>query len=134
MKPFTNDFIFSSKYRLWRHILFWFVFTLFTSLIYVNYSRGMWSLQRQMFTGTLWLPARILYCYPLMYWVIPKYLLKGKYVQFAIIIVIWFIGGWFFNYLFRVCYPCIFIWTNNCIMPWGGNLWFGRSKKLPFIK
>lgn len=101
MKPFTSDFIFSSKYRLWRHILFWLVFTLFTSLIYVNYGRGIWSLQRQMFMGLLWLPVRILYCYPLMYWVIPKFLLKDKYVQFAVIIVIWFIGGWFLNYFFR---------------------------------
>jgi two-component system sensor histidine kinase AlgZ len=101
MKLTTSDFIFSSKYRIGRHLLFWFIFTLFTSLIYVNYGQGMWSLQKQMFTGSLWLPARILYCYPLMYWVIPKYLLKGKYVQFAVIIVFWFIGGWFLNYLFR---------------------------------
>jgi LytS/YehU family sensor histidine kinase len=36
-----------------------------------------------------------------MYWVIPKYLLKGKYVQFGLIIMAWFIGGWFFNYLYR---------------------------------
>jgi len=37
-----------------------------------------------------------------MYWVLPKYLLKGKYAQFGIIILLWFIAGWFLNYLFRV--------------------------------
>jgi LytS/YehU family sensor histidine kinase len=36
-----------------------------------------------------------------MYWVIPQYLLKGKYLQFAFIILIWFTAGWFLNYLFR---------------------------------
>jgi two-component system, LytTR family, sensor histidine kinase AlgZ len=102
MKPFNaSDFIFSSRYRIWRHLLFWAIYTLLTSLLYVNYSKGLWSLQRQLFLGALWLPVRILYCYPFMYWVLPKYLLKGKYVQFGIIVLLWFIAGWFLNYLFR---------------------------------
>jgi LytS/YehU family sensor histidine kinase len=57
-----------------------------------------------------------------MYWVIPKYLLKGKYLQFAVIIFIWFIAGWFLNYLFRAK---VFIpiqgalHINNIVMdPW----------------
>jgi len=37
-----------------------------------------------------------------MYWVLPKYLLKGKYTQFGVIILLWFISGWFLNYLFRL--------------------------------
>ena len=54
-----------------------------------------------LFQGLLWLPVRILYCYPLMYWVLPKFLLKEKYIQFALIISLWAIAGWFLNYLFR---------------------------------
>jgi len=57
-----------------------------------------------------------------MYWVIPKYLLKGKYVQFAVIIIIWFIGGWFFNYFFRayVSIPVqVALHINDIVMdPW----------------
>jgi sensor histidine kinase YesM len=64
-------------------------------------SHGLWTLQRQLFLGTLWLPISILYCYPLMYWVLPKYLLKGKYLQFGAIVLLWFFAGWFLNYLFR---------------------------------
>ncbi len=97
-----NAFIFSSKYRLLRHIAFWVVYTFLTAVIYVQFSDGVWSLQRQLFLGAVWLPARILYCYPLMYWVLPKFLLKGKYVQFGLIILLWFVAGWFLNYLFRV--------------------------------
>jgi len=37
-----------------------------------------------------------------MYWVLPKFLLKGKYLQFGIIILFWFVLGWFLNYLYRV--------------------------------
>lgn len=97
----TNNFIFSSKYRVWRHLLFWFIYMLLTGLIYVDYSRGLWSLQRQLFLGLLWLPVKMLYCYPLMYWVLPKYLLKGKYLQFGVIILLWFVAGWYLNFLFR---------------------------------
>ena len=118
----TTDFIFSSKYRLWRHLLFWLVFTFLTSIVYVNYSHGSRNLQRQMFLGTVWLPARILYCYPLMYWVIPNYLLKSKYVQFAILIIIWFTAGWLLNYLFRanIFIPLqVALGFNNIVMdPW----------------
>lgn len=96
-----NEFIFSQRYRIWRHIVFWVAFSFFWALIYVNYSQGLWSLQRQLFLNVLWMPARILYCYPLMYWVIPKYLLKEKYVTFALIILLWFIAGWLLNYLYR---------------------------------
>src|SRR5215216_6490850 len=92
-----NSFIFSSKYRIWRHIAFWFAFTLLTSLIYVASGQGL-PLRRQLLMGLLWLPVRILYCYPLMYWVFPKFLLKGKYVQLGLIVFLWFVAGWFINY------------------------------------
>ncbi|HEX6180645.1 MAG TPA: histidine kinase [Chitinophagaceae bacterium] len=51
--------------------------------------------------GFIWLPLRMLYCYPLMYWVLPQFLLKGKYMQFSIIILVWAFAGFFINYLFR---------------------------------
>ncbi len=38
-----------------------------------------------------------------MYWVLPQYLLKGKDVQFTLIILLWAAAGWFINYLFRTC-------------------------------
>lgn len=102
METFTaNDFIFSSRNRIWRHIVFWGAYIILTGLMYASYSKGVWTVQRQLFLGLLWMPARLAYCYPLMYWVLPKYLLKGKYVQFAAIILLWFIAGWFLNYLYR---------------------------------
>ena len=95
-----NNFIFSSKYRIWRHLAFWVVFTFLTATIFTSYSQ-VWNIQRTLFLGLVWLPVRILYCYPLMYWVIPQYLLKGKYVRFGVIIFFWLIAGSLLNYSFR---------------------------------
>jgi len=36
-----------------------------------------------------------------MYLFIPQYLLKQKYLQFALVLIIWAVFGWFLNYLFR---------------------------------
>ena len=96
-----NEFIFSPRYRIWRHVAFWVVFSFFWALIYVDYSQGLWSLQRQLLLNAIWMPGRILYCYPLLYWVIPQYLLKEKYLKFGAIILLWFLGGWLFNYFYR---------------------------------
>ncbi|MDQ3846058.1 MAG: histidine kinase, partial [Bacteroidota bacterium] len=96
-----NSFLFSSKYRVWRHLVFWVTQTIvFTSIYFkvTNHSFG-----QQLFLTAIWWPLVMLYfCYPLMYWALPRYLLKGKHAQFAIIILLWAIGGWFINYLFRV--------------------------------
>jgi hypothetical protein len=93
-----NDFVFSSKCRLLRHVAFWSVHVISNSFLWMGLDYSTW---RQLFHGALWVPVFILYCYPLMYWVLPQYLLKGKYTQFAGIILLWAIAGWFINYLFR---------------------------------
>ena len=96
-----NEFIFSPRYRLWRHIVFWFAYTILTGLPFVLGSQGLWTAQRMILLGFLWLPARMLYCYPLMYWIVPKFLLKGKYLVFGLIIIAWFVIGIFINVLYR---------------------------------
>jgi sensor histidine kinase YesM len=92
-----NNILFSPKYRIWRHVAFWTVQCLFFALLYMS-QRG---LKHELFIVGHWLPARMLYAYPLMYWALPKYLLKGKYVQFLVIIVLWVLAGAYFNYLYR---------------------------------
>jgi two-component system, LytTR family, sensor histidine kinase AlgZ len=93
-----NKFLFSSQYRIWRHVLFWVVYTFVVALIWQVPGK---SFGRYLFQGVLWLPIRMLYCYPLIYWVLPQFLLKGKYIQFAFLITGWAVAGWFLNYLFR---------------------------------
>ena len=101
MKTFTiNNFIFSNRYRVLRHVAFWVVYTFLTATVFTSYSQ-VWSMKRTLFLGLVWLPVRILYCYPLIYWVVPQFLLKGKYIRFCVIIFLWVIAGSLINYFFR---------------------------------
>lgn len=93
-----NEFIFSPEYRFWRHLVFWTVITVLFSFLWTKLGQGF---ERNLFHSILWLPVRMLYCYPLMYWALPRFLLKEKFVKFCIIILLWALGGWFLNYLFR---------------------------------
>jgi len=93
-----NKLLFSSKYRIWRHVVFWIVYTVIVAFTWHKGDRGF---DQYLFQGLVWLPARIIYCYPLIFWVLPEFLLKEKYIKFACIILMWAVAGWFFNYLFR---------------------------------
>ena len=92
-----NNFIFSSKYRIWRHVAFWLADVIFIVLLYSS-TLGLW---RSVIHNFTWLPARFLYTYPLILWFIPKYLFKNKYIIFSVLAILWGIGGWFLNIYFR---------------------------------
>src|SRR5688500_9104224 len=87
-----DDFIFSSRYRIWRHVVYWSVHVNIWSCFWMimggsnNFSYG-----RILFHQFLWLPVFILYSYPLVYWAVPHVLLKGKVVLFFFLILAW--GG-----------------------------------------
>jgi two-component system, LytTR family, sensor histidine kinase AlgZ len=94
----TNDLLFSPKYRVWRHLVFWATHTVLVAFVWQSTGR---SIGRNIFQGLFWIPVRMLYCYPLIYWVLPQYLLKGRYITFTLIILLWGVGGYFLNYAFR---------------------------------
>ncbi len=94
-----NNFVFSSKYRVWRHVFFWVLQGLLVALAWAT---GPYPLWQCLLASLVWLPVYLVYCYPFMYWVIPKVLLKGRYIQFGAIILFWILAGWFVNYYFRL--------------------------------
>lgn len=94
----TNDFLFSPKYRVWRHLVFWITHTVLVAFVWQGAGR---SIDRSILQGLIWVPVRMLYSYPLIYWVLPQYLLKGRYFTFTLIILLWAVGGYFLNYAFR---------------------------------
>ncbi len=99
MKSFKpNAFVFSSKYRVWRHLAFWSLQILMISLAWMG-ARSFGSI---LLVQAVWVPVSIIYCYPFMYWVLPKFLLKGRYVQFGVIVLLWLVAGWYVNYYFRL--------------------------------
>ncbi len=93
-----NSFVFSKKYRVLRHIVFWIVHIPIFSFLFKIPTLSYWEMH---VLSALWVPPFILYGYPIMYWLIPKFLLKEKYIQFSMLLVSWAIAGYFYNYLCR---------------------------------
>jgi len=93
-----NNFLFSSKYRVWRHIAFWVLQTLLISFAWAT----AYPFLSCLIVVLIWLPVYMSYCYPFIYWVLPQLLLKGRYVQFGVVVLFWVLAGWFVNYYFRL--------------------------------
>ena len=94
----ANDFIFSRKYRLRRHISYWLCYY----LLWTCY----WTLVGSTFAENLlrllvWMPVFFIYSYPIAYVVVPKLLLKDKFPLFILSVIAWGIFGWYFNIFFR---------------------------------
>jgi hypothetical protein len=90
--------IFSSewKYRLLRHILFWLSWWLFGSILYsfspaynlkgTDLNAGYFHrLYLTSINALFYLPQHIFLAYTLMYYVVPGFILKGKYVRAAFV-------------------------------------------------
>jgi sensor histidine kinase YesM len=88
--------LFAAKYRVLRHTAFWLSHVVFSLLVFNSF-----DLSKNLLAEVVWLPVRMLYCYTLIYWFLPKFLLKERYLAFGLIIIFWFIAGWFLNGLFR---------------------------------
>ncbi len=93
-----NPFVFSPRYRLLRHATFWTVHILVFSFLYKVPQQSWWL---QYAESLIWVFAFIIYSYPIMYIIIPHFLLKGKLFQFFAILIIWGVTGYFFNYFYR---------------------------------
>lgn len=95
----TNEFIFSPRYRVLRHVLFWVIDLTIWGIFWALYQHSLW---RSLFHMLIWLPVFVLYSYPLAYWVVPKVLLKGKYLLFIAILLLWGVAGGFINFYYRI--------------------------------
>ena len=98
--PKANDFIFSSRYRLWRHILYWSVHISIWAAFWV-YMEVPIPYERQLLYMTLWTPAFILFGYPLVYGAVPYLLLKGKLLAFLLTIIAWGAVGLYIDEAYR---------------------------------
>jgi hypothetical protein len=94
------DFIFSPRYRFWRHLVYWSLHVAVWAVFWVVIGAPV-SYARQLLNMTMWVPAFIIFCYPLVYFAIPKFLLKGKLIQFFIIMLGWGAIGLFVDIGYR---------------------------------
>lgn len=95
-----NDFIFSSHYRVWRHLIYWTFHITAWAVFWVVIGAAP-SFWRALFNMALWIPAFILFSYPLVYGAIPHLLMKGKIVEFFLLILAWGAIGLYVNSGFR---------------------------------
>ena len=98
--PKANDFIFSSRYRVWRHIFYWSVHISIWAAFWV-YMEVPIPYERQLLYMTLWTPAFILFGYPLVYAAVPYLLLKGKLLAFLLAIIAWGAVGLYIDEAYR---------------------------------
>ena len=87
-----------------RHIFFWVFQGILIALIWATGPYPFWQC---LVASLIWLPVQIAYSYPFIYWVIPRLLLKGRYVQFGLVVLFWVVAGWFINYYFR-----LYVWIS----------------------
>ncbi len=89
------SFIYSNniKYRLLRHTVFWLAWISYFITLYVlrpvSYSIGFGSYLSYTIIETLMMMSvDIVFCYMVMYFLVPRYLMKGKYIMFFLLLVI----------------------------------------------
>jgi sensor histidine kinase YesM len=105
-------FIFSDKpkYRIRRHLIFWASWWLFMGFLYsflaINQKNYGQQLSVALVDSLIFMSAHILLSYTLMYFVIPKYVLKEKYiVAFAWVISLFLITAAYSSFLTLVVIP-----------------------------
>ena len=59
------------------------------------------SYGRQLINMSMWIPAFILFGYPLVYFAIPHLLLKGKVVEFFLVTLAWGVAGLYIDAGYR---------------------------------
>lgn len=94
-----NNFIFLPQYHIWRHVAYWVVDVLVWSTFWSIIDPHFWH---NIFRMLTWLPVFALYSYPLVYWMVPKILLKGSFLLSAVTILLWGIAGWYIFNFYRV--------------------------------
>jgi Histidine kinase len=88
------------RYRVSRHILFWTCWILYYT-IFVTISFSKYPFSKAFFSSliveTLSMPMDMAFCYSIIYFLIPRYLYKGKYIS----MVSWWL---LFSVLFVFCF------------------------------
>jgi sensor histidine kinase YesM len=117
----ASPFIFSEerKWRLRRHIAFWMSWGVFAGFIYsigpiATREPYLRTLTRSMADSFAYLPLHMFCAYSLMYFLIPRYLVKGKYVMSVLSAVVIFIIT-----------ALLSVISNATVIEWIHN-WYGQ--------
>lgn len=106
--------IFTRRYGWIRHLLFWMIYVVVFSLwagfdVVRDFREGLE-------TTLVFTPANLLYAYGIIYWLVPRILIKGKYFDFCLWFCVWAIAGLVMNFLTRY-YILMPLRTGRADMP-----------------
>ena len=96
----SNEFIFSPRYRVWRHIIYW-SFHIVIWALFWKFMGAPGSIGSLLLNMVMWVPGFIFFGYPLVYFAIPHLLLKGKLIQFFLVVLGWGIVGLYIDTGYR---------------------------------
>ena len=106
----ANDFIFSPRYRLWRHLSYWTCYVLvwacYWSLLISTYPENIIRM-------LVWIPVFATFSYPIAYIAVPKLLLKGRFAHFVLSMIIWGVIGFITVMYYKVhIYHPVMTWAD----------------------
>lgn len=119
-----NPFVFSPKYRLLRHLVFWIADAVVFTLIFRISSM---PLSDQLVLSLIWVPLHMAFAYPVMFIFIPRLLMKEKHGPFVLVMLVWGVAGWFWNYVCRVYIFFGFVHSITGIGLGNSNPWAANS-------
>ena len=100
INTFLYQFVFSPRFRILRHILYWCMHTVIWAAFWIMIgSPGTFG--REVINMAMWVPAFILYSYPMAYLAIPRLLMKNRALQFLLLIALWGIAGIYLDQWYR---------------------------------
>ena len=108
----VNSLVFSNnrRYRATRHSLFWLLWILYYTVFSVVYWQHEYPLSQTFFASlaevSLSTPMDIIFCYSIIYFLLPRYLFRGHYIK---MILLWL--------LFSVLFILAFRGYNHVVVP-----------------
>jgi sensor histidine kinase YesM len=99
VSSFLKKLIFKGRYTWLRHLLFWLIYAIVFSSwagfdVVHNFPEGTE-------TTLAFMPANLIYAYGIIYWLVPKILIKEKYLKFCLMFCVWMLAGLVLNFLSR---------------------------------
>lgn len=116
-----SPFVFSNnpRYRFARHALFWLLWILYYTVFQTINLAGTYPVGRSFLSALvevlLTTPLDMVFCYSIMYYLLPRYLYTGKYLR---MILLWL--------LFSMIFVLFYAYARERIVPMTRQ-WFGMS-------
>lgn len=128
----VNPLVFSNnrRYRFARHALFWLLWIIYYTVFQITFWQGRYpfgqTLGASLVEVTLSTPLDMVFCYSIIYFLLPRFLYKGHYIQ---MVLLWLL----FSFLFLL----VFRWYNHQVVPYIRE-WFDMpppvfTKNVPWL-